>query len=592
MNLKEILVRPVRRFEEERYQELMQAHHYLGAMPKIGETLWYVAVWCGQWVALLSFSAAAWKCAVRDRWIGWDYRHQYDRLQLVSNNSRFLILPDWHYPNLATRILSLCQKQLPGDWQKTFGHPLLLLETFVDPQRFEGTLYKAANWSYLGDTKGFRRTAQGYSTTAQSPKMVFAKPLRAKARALLSRSILDHPYRIGAPKIMLTAEQMYSLPACFKDITDPRRPQGRRHPLPTVAGIAAGANLCGMRGYKAISGWAKSLGQKARERFGCRCENGRYVVPSEYVIRNVLIRIDPTELDLALQRWNEAHGEHDESLAIDGKTMRNAIDENGRQTHIMSVVGHQTKSCYTQKKVGTLAVEGDDEAKQTNEIKMAAPLLDAIDIQGKEITADALLTQRTFAAYLVEDRKAHYHFTVKGNQPNLLDDIVLYFENRQNPDFVDGPTIAHGRIETRRIWTTTALNDYLDFPHVGQAFLIERERIDKKTGKRSIELAYGITSRTPDQADAQQVLKTNRDHWCIENSCHYIIDWNFDEDRSRIRTGHGPENISRLRRFAVGIIKSKGVYSVAEKMRELHRNTRLVFDYLRMSKNTCAVGCA
>jgi len=239
-----------------------------------------------------------------------------------------------------------------------------------------------------------------------------------------------------------------------------------------------------------------------------------------------------------------------------------------------------------------LAVEGDDEAKQTNEIKMAAPLLDAIDIQGKEITADALLTQRTFAAYLVEDRKAHYHFTVKGNQPNLLDDIVLYFENRQNPDFVDGPTIAHGRIETRRIWTTTALNDYLDFPHVGQAFLIERERIDKKTGKRSVELVYGITSRTPDQADAQQVLKTNRAHWCIENSCHYIIDWNFDEDRSRIRTGHGPENISRLRRFAVGIIKSKGVHSVAEKMRELHRNTRLVFDYLRMSKNTCAPGYA
>ena len=363
MNLKEILVRPVQRFEEERYQALMQAHHYLGAIPKIGETLWYVAVWCGQWVALLSFSAAAWKCAVRDRWIGWDYRHQYDRLKLVSNNSRFLILPDWHYPNLATRTLSLCHRRLPGDWQRTFGHPLVLLETFVDPQRFQGTLYKAANWSYLGNTKGFRRTAQGYSTTAQSPKMVFVKPLQANARALLSRSILDQAYRTGVPKIMLTAEQMYSLPDVFIGITDPRRAQGRRHPLPAVMAIAAGANLCGMRGYKAISGWAKSLGQKARERFGCRRENGRRVVPSEYVIRDLLIRIDPAELDLALQRWNETHGEHDESLAIDGKTMCNAIDENGRQAHIMSVVGHQTKSCYTQKKVGALAVDGDDEVK-------------------------------------------------------------------------------------------------------------------------------------------------------------------------------------------------------------------------------------
>jgi len=79
-------------------------------------------------------------------------------------------------------------------------------------------------------------------------------------------------------------------------------------------------------------------------------------------------------------------------------------------------------------------------------------------------------------------------------------------------------------------------------------------------------------------------------HWSIENCCHYIIDWNFDEDRSRIRTGHGPESVTRLRRFAVGIIKSRGVSNVAQKMRQLHRSTRLVFDYLRMSDNTCAAG--
>ena len=222
---------------------------------------------------------------------------------------------------------------------------------------------------------------------------------------------------------------------------------------------------------------------------------------------------------------------------------------------------------------------------------MAAPLLEAIDIQGKDITADALLTQRKFASYLVDDRQAHYHFTVKANQPQLLQDIALYFEPRKQSDFVEQTTLEHGRIETRRIWITTALNDYLDFPHVGQSFVIERERIEKKTGKRSTELAYGITSRTPEQANAQRVLETNRRHWCIENSCHYIIDWNFDEDRSRIRTGYGPENTTRLRRFAVGIIKSKGVHSVAQKMRQLNRNTRLVFDYLRMTSNSCTVSC-
>ncbi len=218
---------------------------------------------------------------------------------------------------------------------------------------------------------------------------------------------------------------------------------------------------------------------------------------------------------------------------------------------------------------------------------MAIPLLDAIDIQGKDVSADALLTQRKLADYLVTERDAHYHFTVKGNQPGVLQDLELYFQDRQEPHFVEHTPPDHGRIETRKIWTTTELNDYLDFPHVGQAFIVERHAIEKKSGKSSLEIAYGITSRTPEQANPQRVLKVNREHWTIENSCHYIIDWNYDEDRSRIRTGHGPENITRLRRFAIGVIKSKGVRSVAQKMRQLTRNARLVFDYLRMTENSC-----
>ena len=219
-------------------------------------------------------------------------------------------------------------------------------------------------------------------------------------------------------------------------------------------------------------------------------------------------------------------------------------------------------------------------------------MLDAIDIAGKDITADALLTQWKLADYLVIDRKAHYHFTVKGNQLTLLKDISLYFQDRKEPDFVACDPPDHGRIETRKIWITSELNKYLNFPHVGQAFVIERESINKKTNKRSKDLAYGITSRTPEQADAQSVLNTNRLHWSIENSCHYIIDWNYDEDRSRISKGYGPENMTRFRRFAVSIIKSKNVRSVAQKMRELTHNTRMVFDYLRMTKNSCAIGAA
>lgn len=134
MSLKEIQVRPVVSFEEPRYRELMQSYHYLGDLPKISETLWYVATLNDEWVALLTFSAAALKCAARDQWIGWSYRHQYDRLKLVANNSRFLILPQWHLPNLGSRTLSLCEKRIQNDWLERFGHPLLLMETFVDPQ--------------------------------------------------------------------------------------------------------------------------------------------------------------------------------------------------------------------------------------------------------------------------------------------------------------------------------------------------------------------------------------------------------------------------------------------------------------------------
>lgn len=232
--------------------------------------------------------------------------------------------------------------------------------------------------------------------------------------------------------------------------------------------------------------------------------------------------------------------------------------------------------------------ENAEEVKQTNEIKVAAPLLDCIDIENKDITADALHTQWRFARYLVEERKAHYHFTVKGNQPTLLKDISDFFQEilDKDPEAIDFTPGDHGRIETRRIWTTSELNGYLDFPHVGQAFAVEREFIDKKTGVLKKDIAYGITSRTKDEADAKRVLKVNRGHWTIENSCHYILDWSFDEDRSTIRTGYGPENMTRLRKFAISVIKSKKLKkeTVAQKMRKLSFKVRAVFDYLKMTK--------
>lgn len=176
-------------------------------------------------------------------------------------------------------------------------------------------------------------------------------------------------------------------------------------------------------------------------------------------------------------------------------------------------------------------------------------------------------------------------FTVKGNQPQLLADLRLGFEQRGEPHFQEPYTLAHGRLERRSIWTSTALNGYLDFPGVGQAFVIEREVLHKKAAKRSVELAYGITSHTPQSADPARLLQLNRCHWAIENGCHYVLDWNWDEDRCRIRTGYGPENTTRLRRFAIGVIKATSRDSVAATLRRLQRNVRLVFDYLRMTRN-------
>jgi predicted transposase YbfD/YdcC len=216
---------------------------------------------------------------------------------------------------------------------------------------------------------------------------------------------------------------------------------------------------------------------------------------------------------------------------------------------------------------------------------MFIPLLEGMDIAGKTITADALLTQRKLARYVVEQRAAHYLFTAKDNQSTLLADIRLFFKDRDQPHFQEPLTLEHGRLQSRSIWTTSRLNEYLDFPFVGQAFAIERHTIDKKTSKASTETVYGVTSHTSESADAARVLAFNRAHWGVE-AHHYILDWNWDEDRCTLRTGHGPENITRLRRFAAGLIKSKSRDSVAATIAKLARNVRRVFDYLRMTNNS------
>ena len=317
--------------DEARFQALMREHHYLGALPKIGETLRYVAQHQSRWLALVVFSAPALKCKARDRWIGWDRGVQFDRLHLITNNSRFLILPGAPL-NLGSRILSLCTRRLASDWLARFGHPLLLVETFVDPTRFRGTIYHAANWIEVGRTRGFRRQRQGYSYGKHGfPKLVFVRPLFRNARVRLRTAHLDPSLRHGGSKTMLSAVQMRSLPSYFRNIDDPRRRQGRRHALPTVLALATAATLCGMRGYKAISEWVDDLSPQELERFHVRRRNGQYRVPSLSVLRSVLIRVNAEQLDSALRAWHMAHGGGDSAPAIDCETLRGAVDANGNR---------------------------------------------------------------------------------------------------------------------------------------------------------------------------------------------------------------------------------------------------------------------
>ena len=173
------------------------------------------------------------------------------------------------------------------------------------------------------------------------------------------------------------------------------------------------------------------------------------------------------------------------------------------------------------------------------------------DLAGKTFTADALLTQTKLADFLI-GRGAHYLFAVKGNRPNLLADLDVHFQKRGEPDFQERAQLRHGRIESRAIWTTATLNDYLTFPHVGQAFLVERTVTAKSTGKQTVEYAYGITSHSPNTASAERLLALNRGHWTVE-ATHHILDCCWEggplshPNRPRPREHHPPATLRHRR---------------------------------------------
>jgi hypothetical protein len=394
----------------------MRQHHYLGFERIVGESLCYVASRGNDWVALIGWGSAAFKCTARDQWIGWGPPLQWRRLHLIANNVRFLILPDYHEPNLASRLLALNLKRLRQDWELYFGHPLLLAETFVDGARFRGTCYRAAGWQVLGHTRGFAKCNRRYWRHGQ-PKLVFVRPLVPDARSRLAAPFSppltsprkENPWMIDANRLPLEGKD--GLLDLLKTLVDPRKPRGIRHPVVTVVALAVCAALSGARSFCAIAEWAQGLSPDALRQLGSK----RRTPPSEPTIRRILQHLDADRLDVQIGQWLVRHYPlAGRAVAVDGKTLRGGHDSGQTPPHLLSAILHQEAVV-----IGQIAVE-----EKTNEIPKLPQLLDPLPLAGAVVTADALHTQQETARYLVEDKKADYLLIVKDNQPTLHQDIA------------------------------------------------------------------------------------------------------------------------------------------------------------------------
>jgi len=403
----------------------MREHHYLGLRSFVGESLRYVAEWQGRWVALLGWCSAALKCQARDRFIGWPEVMKWQRLGLVVNNARFLILPGERVVNLASRVLSLNLKRLSGDWELAYGHPIFLVETFVDPRRFSGTCYRAAGWVEVGRTRGYGRRAGRYEAHGE-PKTVWVRPLvRQAAQRLCTLGGGEPMTKSEAKPMRLSRAKADELLRILMSLPDCRHRRGRRHDQASILAVAICAVLCGARSYVAIAEWAGRCSQNFLRRLWCRKDprSKCYTAPSEATIRRVLQGIDAEQVDRALSDWlQHLEGGQGEAVAIDGKTLRGARRQSGGQVHLLSAMLH-----------GTGVILGQCEVEEkSNEIPAAPQLLDRIELGGVTVTADALHTQRELADFLVQ-KGADYVFTVKDNQPTLKQDISELFGSAAFP---------------------------------------------------------------------------------------------------------------------------------------------------------------
>jgi hypothetical protein len=413
--------------EEKEWNKLVKKHHYLKEHHMVGESLRYVAKQNGKWIALLGWSSAAFHLQARDAWIGWTDLLRKSRRHLVACNARFVLLGPKSATSCqaASQILSLNLGRLSEDWQQRYGHPIALVETFVDPERFEGTCYRAANWIEIGVTKGFGRSRIDFYQLHDKPKAIFLHPLTPKARHILSAPVMPKTWTAyeraaDVREYPLSGEQTKSLVQALEGtLRDPRRYHGWLHrKVASIVAIAVAAMIAGNDSYIDIGAFAQSLDQnQLRSLRASRDRKTRKLLkPSESTIRRVIQALDPVELDRIVTAWLRSHLKDlgIASLAIDGKCVRTASKIIGESIQLFSALDTQTKIICRQIKIPS----------KRNEISALKDLLEELDLRGTLVSADAINTQKSSATHIVEDKGADYLLVVKANQPKLFQKLA------------------------------------------------------------------------------------------------------------------------------------------------------------------------
>jgi hypothetical protein len=412
----ELQVSMVSATDQARFDGLLAQKHYLGATPTVGDFLRQVVAREGQWVALLVWGPAALKLKDRERWIGWNLTQQMERLKLVVQNRRYLLLHDkGSEPNLASQALAAACRALPGQWAQRFRYRPLLAESFTDPEAYAGTCYKASGWEPVGFSAGHRRHRADYYQPNERPKRLWLKELgpgaRATARALqlppdCAAAVVAAPHGL----LPLNTAQQRSLLDVLCQAHDPRG-RNTRFRIGPVLCLVAMALLAGCRQISEITRFATRLKPAQRAALRLPRKKGTrafYAVPSYSVFYEVLTRLDPAAFAALLSGWlTPQQGGLPGVLALDGKMIRDIIGT-------VSVVDVEDGSPVT------LGVMDQKEQTERCELKVAQQLLAAVPtLAGKTVTADPLHCQKETARAIVE-KGGEYFLQIKANQPTLL----------------------------------------------------------------------------------------------------------------------------------------------------------------------------